>query len=297
MKKEYSILSILSSVMTALVICVAFRNMPAVLASAEPDDIRKHRIIDYHEHIQSIKQAEKTIAVMDRIGIEKMVLVGSPWFTITMNEKYGFTRYDWNNNQLLEIAEKYKGRFEAWPTINPLDNDKLDKLKDYIKRGATGLKLYTGHGFPSSLQPGTYLFHTIALDDQTMLPIYKFCEDNFVSICFHVNPGPTKPGFAQELVAVLDAFPDMKVNVPHFILSSIMTSRLMTFLETYPNLWTDISFGFEDYQVAGLKRFSKNVSKYQDYVCYRQCNHFSQVQNRGVAFRAYAMLCRHADFR
>ena len=77
-------------------------------------DIRKYRIIDCHEHIQSIKQAEKAVAVMDRIGIEKMVLVGSPWFTITMNEKYGFARYDWNNNQLLEIMEKYQSRFEAW---------------------------------------------------------------------------------------------------------------------------------------------------------------------------------------
>ncbi len=250
--------------MNTLVICIVFWMMPTVLASTEPDDTHKYRIIDCHEHIQSIKQTEKTIAVMDRIGIGKVVLVGSPWFTITMNEKYGFTRYDWNNNQLLKIVEKYKGRFEAWPTINPLDNDKLDKLKNYIKKGATGLKLYTGHGFPSALQPGTYLFHPIALDDPTMLPIYEFCEENFIPICFHVNPGPTKPGFAQELIAVLDAFPDMKLNVPHLMLSSIMTSRLRTFLETYPNLWTDTSFGFEDYQVAGLKRFSKNVKKYQD---------------------------------
>jgi hypothetical protein len=88
--------------------------MPTVLASTEPDDIRKYRIIDCHEHIQSIKQAEKGVAVRDRIGIEKIVLVGSPWFTITMNEKYGFARNDWNNNQLLEIMEKYQGRFEAW---------------------------------------------------------------------------------------------------------------------------------------------------------------------------------------
>ncbi len=71
------------------------------------------KIVDCHEHIQSIKQAEKAITVMDHIGIEKMALVGSPWFMITMNEKYGFARYDWNNNQLLEIMEKYQGRFEA----------------------------------------------------------------------------------------------------------------------------------------------------------------------------------------
>ncbi len=262
--KKINKLGTFSSVVVALVIGFVFWIVPTGIVYSGPQDGSKHYIIDCHEHIQSLEQAKKLIAVMDRIGIEKMVLVGSSWFTITMNEKYGFTKYDWNNNQLLKIVEEYQDRFEAWPTINPLDDDKLDKLKSYIERGATGLKLYTGHGFPSAQKPGTYFFHPIALDDPTMFPIYEYCEENFIPICFHVNPGPTKPGFAQELIAVLDAYPNLKVNVPHFMLSSIKTSRLRTFLETYPNLWTDTSFGFEDYQIAGLKRFSKNMKKYRD---------------------------------
>ena len=47
--------------------------MLTVLASTGPDDIRKYRIIDCHEHIQSIKQAEKAITVMDRIGIDTVI--------------------------------------------------------------------------------------------------------------------------------------------------------------------------------------------------------------------------------
>jgi hypothetical protein len=125
--KKYNILTILLSATNALVIYVSFCAIPTLLASEEPGNVHKYNIIDCHEHIQSIKQADKTIAAMDRIGIEKAILVGSPWFTMTMNEKSGFTRYDWNNSQLLKIVEKYRGRFEAWPTINPLDSDKLEK--------------------------------------------------------------------------------------------------------------------------------------------------------------------------
>lgn len=113
-------------IVKALFVFAALWFVQTAFAFAEPQYLRKYRIIDCHEHIQSVSQAETAIAVMDQIGIEKIALVGSPWFTITMNEKYGFTRYDWNNNQLLKIMKKYKGRFEAWPTINPLDNDKLD---------------------------------------------------------------------------------------------------------------------------------------------------------------------------
>lgn len=63
------------------------------------------------------------VASMDSMGIAKTVFVGSSWFTITLNEAVGFTRYDENNDELVKIAETYTGRFEAWPTLNPSDPD------------------------------------------------------------------------------------------------------------------------------------------------------------------------------
>jgi len=220
-------------------------------------------IINVHEHIQSLNETPKLLEAMDRAGIDKLVLVGSSWFTITLNPKVGFTRYDWNNEELMRIVEKYPGRFEAWPTVDPEDPDKLEKFKNLVERGARGLKLYLGHGF---INPNTsqYFFHTIAMDDPQMTPLYEYCEKNFIPLCFHVNPGPTKPGFAQEFIAVLDKFPDMKVNCPHFMLSSIKDSRLREYLDTYPNLYTDISFGHDDYLKAGLRRISKNPTKFRN---------------------------------
>jgi len=220
-------------------------------------------IINCHEHIQSLDEADRLLSAMDKTGMKKTALLGSSWFTITLNPKVGFTRYDWNNEELMKIIEKYPGRFEAWPTVNPLDPDKLEKFKRLVERGARGLKLYLGHGYVNPLN-GEYLFHTMALDDPRMMPLYEYCEDNVVPVLYHVNPGPTTPGFAEEFIEVLDRFPDLKVNCPHFMLSSIKDSRLREFLDTYPNLYTDISFGFDTYLKQGLRRISKNPNKFRD---------------------------------
>ncbi len=218
--------------------------------------------IEVHLHIKSMDEADKLIPVMDKMGVAKCVLLGSSKFTITLKEKHGFTEYDKNNEELLKIVKKYPGRFEAWPTIDPLDDKKLDKLKDYVSRGATGLKLYLGHGFVAK-STGRYFFHTMAMDDPRMLPVYRYCQEYNIPVCLHVNPGPTKPGFAQEFIAVLTKFPDMKIICPHFMLSSIKQTRLREFLDTFPNLYTDIGFGFVDYFKAGLKRMSRNHKKFR----------------------------------
>lgn len=222
-------------------------------------------VIDVHEHIGSLELASIYLDVMDEFGIRKMCLMGSSEFTLTLDESKGFTGYDRNNEELLKIVNAYPGRFEAWPTVNPLDPDKLTKFKNLVQRGATGLKLYLGHGYVT--KKGEYIFHPVAMDDPGMLPIYAYCEENYIPVCIHVNPfddggSGGKPGFAQEFIAVLTAFPDMKIDAPHFILSSIRSQRLEEYLDTFPNLYTDVSFG-DFFVEAGLKRISKNPEKYR----------------------------------
>jgi predicted TIM-barrel fold metal-dependent hydrolase len=198
---------------------------------------------------------------MDELGIEKTVLVGSGRITLTLRHRDGFTRVDENNEELIKIIEAYPRRFEAWPTLDPTDEHKLEKLQSLVERGATGLKLYLGHGLVSKVT-GDWMFGPVAMDDSGMMPVYEYCEREFIPICFHANPGPKTPGFAQEFVAVLERFPNLKVNCPHFMLSSIRDSRLREFLDTYPNLYTDISYGHDDFLASGLRRMSKAPEKY-----------------------------------
>jgi predicted TIM-barrel fold metal-dependent hydrolase len=223
------------------------------------------RAVNVHEHIQSEREAPQLLRAMDTVGIEKTVLVGSSWFTITMDPTAGFTRYDLNNEEILRISETFPGRFEAWPTLDPQDPLKLDKLRRLRGRGASGLKLYIGHGYVSPLTRD-YFFHTMPMDDPRMTPVYQYCAENFLPICFHVNPGPKTPGFAQEFVNVLQSFPNLLVIAPHWALSSIRLSRLRELLTTFPNLMTDISFGHDTYLMAGLRRISRAPQKYREFI-------------------------------
>ncbi|MCC6143613.1 MAG: amidohydrolase family protein [Candidatus Hydrogenedentes bacterium] len=217
-------------------------------------------IIDVHEHIQSLNEAPIYIDEMDQLGIGKMCLMGSSWFTITLNEGAGFSRWQENNTELIKIIKQYPDRFEAWPTLDPMDPEALDHFKEMVAQGATGLKLYIGHGYVT--KANKYMFHTMAMDDPRMLPIYAYCQENYIPICMHVNPFREKPGFAQELIAVLTAYPDLKFDIPHFILSSIASDRLREFLDTFPNINSNVSFG-DAFANAGLKRISDNPEKFQ----------------------------------
>jgi len=222
--------------------------------------IAERRIVNAHEHIQSAREVGKLKAVMDQLGIGRTLLFGSSWFTITLNPDHGFTRYDQNNAAIMRIIEAEPQRFEAWPTLDPRDPDKLAKIRGLVAQGAKGVKLYLGHGY---VDKGTdaYLFHAMAMDDPAMLPFYAWCQENFVPIMYHVNP--YKPGFAEEFIAVLTQFPDLKVIAPHFILSSIKSTRLREFLDTFPNLYSDVSFGHDDFLTKGLKRISRNPGKFK----------------------------------
>jgi len=219
-------------------------------------------IVNDHDHAENMDDVPRFLAAMDQNGIGKTVLLGSSHFTITLNPRVGFTRYDEYNENMLQIALAHPDRFEAWPTVNPLDPMMLDKFSGLIDRGARGLKLYTGHGY---VIPGErkYMFHPVAMDDPRMFPLYEYCEVNFIPICWHVNPGPTAPGFAQEFIEILYRYPDLKVVCPHFMLSSIKDSRLRELLDTFPNLYSDIGFGHDDFLIAGLKRISKDPEKFR----------------------------------
>ncbi|MBX3178611.1 MAG: amidohydrolase family protein [Candidatus Hydrogenedentes bacterium] len=228
----------------------------------------KRLIVDVHEHIESLEEAPKFLAAMDKLGIQRICLMGSSKFTLTLDESVGFTGYDENNEELIKIIKAYPDRFEAWPTINPEDPEKLPKIQDLVARGATGVKLYTGHGY--ICRDHSYMFHPIAMDHPDMMSFYAWCEANYVPIVLHVNPFKEKKGFAQEFIAILTQFPDLKVVAPHFILSSVYSARMEELLDTFPNLYSDIGFG--DYFMAERidyisrypEKFTRLLTKYQD---------------------------------
>ena len=218
-------------------------------------------IINGHEHIQDATQGEKWINAMDIAGISTTVMLGSPDATFWLHPEGPFNKYDENNEELLKLVYKYPDRFIAFPTVYTYDDYKLEKLQDYLARGAIGLKLFTGHY-------AVFYEHTGPLDISTMDPIYEYCETNHVPIIWHVHLGIDF--LRDQFEVVLKMYPDLIINVPHFMLSSINLwqtngqGRLRYYLETYPNLYTDISFGY--WARDGLWRMSNHTQEFREFM-------------------------------
>jgi predicted TIM-barrel fold metal-dependent hydrolase len=212
------------------------------------------KIIKYnlHEHIESFEQAPLIINSMEKLGIKKTVLVGSPKETIFAGE--GFSEYQKNNQEILEIIEKYPEKFLFFPTVG-IEENIVEKIDAYIKKGAKGIKLYNGHyaSFYNLIGP---------LNRSELMPLYDYAERNKIPIIYHVNVGI--PVILNEFEQVMEAYPKLIVNCPHFCLSSINTERFEYLMDKYPNLYTDISFGF--FVEDGLERISKNPGKYRNLI-------------------------------
>ena len=207
-------------------------------------------VINMHEHMESEKMVPKVLSWMRQNRIESTVLLGSPKATFELGGQ-GFSHFENNNEMVLKVAKKYPTKFIAFPTVNPSDPKLEEKLTDYLKQGAKGIKLYGGHGN----------FHKLPLDSEAYLKVYEFCRKNSLPIIFHVNLGL----FHAEFDNVLHNYPDLKIICPHFCLSSGNLPRLQKLLDTYPNLFTDISFGYLRFLHAGFKRISKNSEQFRQF--------------------------------
>ena len=95
-----------------------------------------------------------------------------------------------------------------------------------------------------------------------MLPVYEFCEQNRIPILFHVNAGY----YQEEFENVLKRFPNLKIICPHFCLSTIASERFEHLMDTYPNLYTDASFGDIEFLKEALIRISNDPEKYRKLV-------------------------------
>jgi len=222
---------------------------------------RTHPIIDVHEHLQTEQDAKRLLKAMDMLSISRCCLIASSHYTFTLNDKYGFERFKENNELLIQLRNRYPDRFSAFITIDPEDKGNLTLVQDYVKRGADGIKLYLGHGAGTGKGP----FHSMPLDDPRMLPIYKWAEQIQLPLLFHVN----LIKYYDEFIRVMEANPLLKVCIPHFGLhknTEKRLTRLASIFSRYPNVYTDISFGHEDFHIEGFETLSKWRTRSKEFI-------------------------------
>lgn len=222
---------------------------------------RRWRIIDVHEHLRDQAEAARVLPAMDALGVQKMCNLAATRYTYTLDKRYGFEGWEENNEEVIRIKQRWPDRFCAFVTIDPEAPDSLARLQDWVARGADGLKLFLGHGESHGKGP----FHVMALDDPRMDPIYAWAEEVQLPIVYHVN----LIKYWDELLRVMEKYPYLRVNIAHFGLhknTSTRLARLAFLLERYPNLYTDMSFGYYTFHSEGFEALAKWRSRSKDYV-------------------------------
>ena len=212
---------------------------PANAAPTEPPkDLpplpSEYKIVNGHDHLYRIVDFEKYLPAAEALGVTKTLFVASSNFTIMGKKGNKEEGNDINSKEILDCAKKYPDKVIPFITFTPATPDKVKLLEDYVAQGAKGIKLYTGHNE----------FHDRTLDDPDMYPVYEWCEKNQFPILWHVNMNSYK----DEFLKVMVKYPKLRVCLPHFGVGFFdsqgkLLDQLGEVMDTYPNVYTDTSFG------------------------------------------------------
>jgi len=212
------------------------------------------RIIDAHEHIQSINEASALREINDNLGISKTILVASPAETLGTVPAGNFSRYHENNEAILSISKKFPDQFIPFCTLDTRQAFALSYLKKCLSNGGKGLKLYNGHSQFYDVLKGP-------LDNPRLDPLYSFLNGTELPVLYHINIAK----YEEELNRLLKKFPKLRIEIPHFMVSSANLTRVSEFFNKYPNLYTDISFGAPEFMADGLLRISHQHEEFTEF--------------------------------
>ncbi len=237
--------------------CAPGPDDPSITSATLP--ARTMPIIDVHEHLLDEQEARRVLPAMDALNIRLMVLMGTPQYTLTLDRRYGFEQHLEHNEEMLRIAARWPDRFLVFPTLLPSEPGNLERVKDYVARGAQGIKLYLGHGESTGKGP----FHEMPLDDERLKPFYHYAESTQLPLMYHIN----LQKYGTEFARVMKEFPHLRVCLPHFGLSKNDQKRialLERLFSRYPNLYIDVSFGWHKFQEAGFRKLAVQAPRFRE---------------------------------
>ena len=133
---------------------------------------------------------EGLVAAMDEAGVDKAAIVQSS------------TCYGYDNSYLVDSIKRYPGRFTAVGSVDVLQPDAPAKVRQWVERGVSGLRLFTG-GSTHDVDPST-------LDDARSFPTWQLCGELGLSMCIQTDP----TGLAQ-VAGLAKRFPKVRIVLDH----------------------------------------------------------------------------------
>ena len=133
---------------------------------------------------------EAMIAEIDKAGVAKSAIVQAS------------TAYGHDNSYVAEAIAAHPRRFTGVFSIDMLTADNVEKMKYWLARGFSGMRLFT----TGSTMPGQATW----FDDPRTYPAWQYAGDAGVPVCMQMTP----QGFPQ-LRALMARFPKVRIILDH----------------------------------------------------------------------------------
>lgn len=130
------------------------------------------------------------LAAMDRAGVGKAAIVHSS------------TCYGYDNSYVCDAVQDYPGKLTAVGSVDLMAQDATDRIRGWMKRGLTGLRLFTGGS--------TKAFDTTALDHPDSFAAWDMAGEEGLSICIQTGPA----GLPQ-IAGLAKRFPKVNIILDH----------------------------------------------------------------------------------
>lgn len=172
----------------------------------------RQTVIDIHPHIiatdssrypraplgghQSDWSAERPVSYkqllsdMTKAGIDKAAIVQAS------------TCYGHDNNYVIEAVTAHPDRFTAVGSVDILAEDGVAKIEHWMRRGMTGLRLFT----TGSTMPGQATWFT----DPKTYPAWAYAEEVGLPVCMQM----TQDGL-DDLMTIMKRFPKIRIVLDH----------------------------------------------------------------------------------
>jgi predicted TIM-barrel fold metal-dependent hydrolase len=133
---------------------------------------------------------ETMIKEMDAAGVTKSAIVQAS------------TAYGHDNSYVAEAIAAYPKRFTGVFSVDVLAPDAVDKMKHWIGRGFSGMRLFT----TGSTMPGQATWFA----DPSTHPAWEYAGEAGIPVCMQMTP----QGFPQ-LRGLMDRFPKVRIILDH----------------------------------------------------------------------------------
>ncbi len=227
--------------------------MLAVLLPACGDQFfDKEKVYSIDERISDVGKGADLLNAMDKAHIDKTVLIGAYDAAFDPNEKPKWSSSEASNLILLEAKKKAPNRIEIFPLIRGDEPKMLDYVKELVTDGARGFHLSNG----------VARLRRMPLTDERLRPLYQWCELNRLSIHLDLDWDQYHAEFEQ----LLRDYPNLFFVVSGMLGLADNLDKLEMMFERYPNLFVDLSFGFEPDKLRGLQALSRQRDKARELI-------------------------------